>query len=64
MDCQGSHILLASEPLEIRLLEVAVAGELLPSAAPRAVISVVRPAGPRRTPPARPQPRMLRFQDP
>ncbi len=42
MDCLGSHILLASEPLEITLLEVAVFGELSPTASPHATVSAVR----------------------
>ncbi|KXZ55895.1 hypothetical protein GPECTOR_2g1446 [Gonium pectorale] len=42
MDCLGSHILLASEPLEITLLEVTVHGELSPTGDPRATISTLR----------------------
>ncbi|GFR46890.1 hypothetical protein Agub_g8533, partial [Astrephomene gubernaculifera] len=42
MDCLGSHILLASEPLEISLLEVTLLGELAPTGNPRASIQTLR----------------------
>ncbi|GIL70747.1 hypothetical protein Vretifemale_1461 [Volvox reticuliferus] len=42
MDCLGSHILLASEPLEITLLEVSLHGELSPTGNPRATITMLR----------------------
>ncbi|GLC73770.1 hypothetical protein PLESTF_001417100 [Pleodorina starrii] len=42
MDCLGSHILLASEPLEITLLEVSLHGDLSPTGNPRATITSLR----------------------
>jgi hypothetical protein len=42
MDCAGSHILLASEPLELALLEVQVTGDVTPLDRPRARVSLAR----------------------
>ncbi|GAX78137.1 hypothetical protein CEUSTIGMA_g5579.t1 [Chlamydomonas eustigma] len=42
MDCVGSHILLASQPLEIALFEVSITGKLSPSSSPKASLQLVR----------------------
>lgn len=42
MDCVGNFVLIASEPLEIALLEVNLKGPLVPSANPKAELVLVR----------------------
>ncbi|KAG1677057.1 hypothetical protein FOA52_001227 [Chlamydomonas sp. UWO 241] len=42
MDCVGSHILLASDPLEIAMFEVTITGQLQPRGNPKATLQLVR----------------------